>query len=64
MAEFIKSKFIEYDLESVSPEERQAHALNVVKALMECIVSKPAKFVDIGVKARLLDPCLLDKQLS
>ena len=61
MDEFIKSKFIEENLESLSPEERQAHTLNVVKALMECIVSQPVKFIDIGVKAGLLDPIAVVK---
>ena len=56
MDEFIKSKFIEYNFESASPEERQAHTLRVVQCLMECIVGQPIKFIDIGVKAGLLAP--------
>ena len=55
MDEFIKSKFIEYNFESASPEERQAHTLRVMQCLMETIVGNPIKFIDIGVKAGLID---------
>ena len=56
MDEFTKSKLIEYNFESASPKERQAHTLRVVQCLMECIVGQPIKFIDIGVKAGLLEP--------
>ena len=56
MDEFVKSKFIEYNFESASPEERQAHTLRVVQCLMEVTVGQPIKFIDIGVKAGLLEP--------
>ena len=53
--EISKSTFIEYNFDSASPEERQAHTLRVMHALMEVIVGNPVKFIDIGVKAGLID---------
>ena len=55
MDEFLKSTSIEYNFESASPEERQAHTLRVMQCLMETIVGNPIKFIDIGVKAGLID---------
>ena len=62
MDEFIKSKFIESKFESLSPEERQAHTLYVVKSLMECIVGNTINFINIGVKAGAIDAPVVVKK--
>jgi hypothetical protein len=62
MDEFIKSKFIESKFESLSPEERQAHTLSVVKSLMECIVGNTINFINIGVKAGAIDAPVVVKK--
>lgn len=62
MDEFIESQFKKVQFESLTPEERQAHTLSVVKALMECIVGQPIKFVDIGVKAGVIDAPIVKKK--
>jgi len=62
MDEFIKSKFIESNFESLSPEERQAHTLSVVKSLMETIVGNTINFINIGVKAGAIDAPVVKKK--